>query len=219
MLNFVVFSVIFSISLLISKTKALLHHPALNKCSHGHTNRYSFDTKIDIFKNLFSDVKNNKRVELNLCNNIDNQKFELPPFKIKDTNALLSEISFIFISQLVISIYNTVSSSSFPGWNAPISAEILYSPLLSHTFSVSFYLSLFWVLSRWQSGSLDMYFTSLKDIFDATITQWVAVANLYIVTSLIYCSINHSEVSGIEVPLLSGVIAIFMSRVLYYSIL
>ena len=150
----------------------------------------------------------------------DEWKFEVPPFKINDKSALLVEIGLIIISQLLVGLYKAIDSPLFPGWDAPITAETFTSPSFIHTILVTVGLPLFWVISRWWSRSLeyDISFYRLEDAFDATWQQWIAVANLYISTSLIINSFNHVGVTGIEAPLLSGAIAILVARVLYYGI-
>lgn len=144
------------------------------------------------------------------------EKFKLPPFKIKDRSALLTELGFIIISQLLFGIYTAVFSTDFPGWFAPMKMETLSGPTVYH----SLFLCLFWICSRWWSKSLDrdVFFFRLKDAFDSTWQEWIAVANLYIISSLIYGTINHITVTGIEVPLLSGAIAVLSARVVYYGI-
>ena len=144
----------------------------------------------------------------------------LPPFKINDKSALLTEIGLIFISQLLIGLNTTLNSPTFTGWMSPVTADTLTAPNFVHCLTVSFGLSFFWIISRWWSRSLesDVFFFRLKDAFDATWQQWIAVANLYIASSLAYSFVNHVGVSGIETPLLSGAVAILVARVLYYGI-
>lgn len=148
------------------------------------------------------------------------EKFQIPPFKVNDKSALLAEIGLIIVSQLLVGLYNSSTSPLFPGWLAPVNLETFSSPTFKHTILVTGGLSFFWVLSRWWSRSLetDVYFFRLKDAFDATWQQWIAVANLYIGSSLVYSFMNHEVVSGIEVPLLSGAAAILVARILYYGI-
>lgn len=148
------------------------------------------------------------------------EKNQLPPFKVNDKSALLAEIGLIVVSQLLVGLYNSSTSPLFPGWLAPVNLETFSSPTFRHTILVTSGLSFFWVLSRWWSRSLetDVYFFRLKDAFDATWQQWIAVANLYIGSSLVYSFINHEVVTGIEVPLLSGAAAILVARILYYEI-
>lgn len=170
--------------------------------SRSHNRRHKFTS-------LFSDKKFTSK-----------DKFQLPPFKVNDKSALLAEIGLIIVSQLLVGLYNSVTSPVFPGWLAPINLETFSSPTFEHTILVTSGLSVFWVLSRWWSRSLetDFYFFRLKDAFDATWQQWIAVANMYIGSSLVYSFINHEVVTGIEVPLLSGAAAILVARILYYGI-
>lgn len=175
-------------------------------------------------RSSFLDLPSNLRrgVALSSSNNgyEDEWKFEVPPFKINDKSALLVEIGLIIISQLLVALYKAVDSPLFPGWDAPITVETFTSPSFIHAILVTVGLPLFWVISRWWSRSLeyDISFYRLEDAFDATWQQWIAVANLYISTSLIISSFNHIGVTGIEAPLLSGAIAILVARVLYYGI-
>jgi hypothetical protein len=161
------------------------------------------------FSPLFSDNNFTKK-----------EKFQPPPFKVNDKSALLAEIGLIIVSQLLVGLYKSTTSPVFSGWLAPVNLETFLSPTFQHTIIVTSGLSFFWVLSRWWSRSLetDVYFFRLKDAFDATWQQWIAVANLYIGSSLVYSFINHEVVTGIEVPLLSGAAAILVARILYYGI-
>ena len=168
----------------------------------------------------FLDIAAGKRPEILLFAQKTNRKFDLPPFKVNDVSALLVEIGFIMISQLLIGLYTSVNSPVFPGWLSPVTTETFTSSTFIHTMVITGGLSFFWILSRWWSRSLesDVIFFRLKDAFDATWQQWIAVANLYIVSSLVYSAVNHMGVTGIEVPLLSGAAAILLARVLYYGI-
>ena len=168
----------------------------------------------------FRDIASGKRHDINLFAGKRNRKFDLPPFKVNDKSALLVEIGFLMISQLLIGLYTSINSPVFPGWLSPVTTESFTSSTFIHTMVITGGLSFFWILSRWWSRSLesDVVFFRLKDAFDATWQQWIAVANLYIVSSLAYSAINHMGVTGIEVPLLSGAAAILLARVLYYGI-
>lgn len=168
----------------------------------------------------FRDTAAGKRPDTLLFAGKTKRKFDLPPFKVNDVSALLVEIGFIMISQLLIGLYTSVNSPVFPGWLSPITTETFTSSTFIHTIVITGGLSFFWILSRWWSRSLesDVVFFRLKDAFDATWQQWIAVANLYIASSLAYSAVNHMGVTGIEVPLLSGAAAILVARVLYYGI-
>lgn len=168
----------------------------------------------------FRDTAAGKRPDTLLFAEKTKRNFELPPFKVNDVSALLVEIGFIMISQLLIGLYTSVNSPVFPGWLSPITTETFTSSTFIHTIVITSGLSFFWILSRWWSRSLesDVVFFRLKDAFDATWQQWIAVANLYIASSLAYSAVNHMGVTGIEVPLLSGAAAILVARVLYYGI-
>lgn len=168
----------------------------------------------------FRDTAAGKRPDTLLFARKTKEKFDLPPFKVNDVSALFVEIGFIMISQLLIGLYTSVNSPVFPGWLAPITTETFMSSTFIHTIVLTGGLSFFWILSRWWSRSLesDVVFFRLKDAFDATWQQWIAVANLYIASSLAYSAVNHMGVTGIEVPLLSGAAAILLARVLYYGI-
>jgi hypothetical protein len=151
------------------------------------------------------------------------KKPDLPPFKINDLSLLLFEVGFIFLSQLFIGIYTVINSTGdfhFTRFLESKSLETFYSATVFHTFFASLGLSLFWVFSKWWSRNLDrnVFFYRLKDVFDATWQQWIAVANLYIASCLLYSFVNHVEVTGIESPLLSGAVAILLARILYYGI-
>jgi hypothetical protein len=174
----------------------------------------------------FGDLKYQERFKLKLNavqKDVDKwKKPELPPFKINDLSALLFECGFIFLSQLFLGIYTVMNSGDFhfTQFLESKSLETFYSATVFHTFFASIGLSLFWVLSKWWSRNLEknVFFYRLKDAFDATWQQWIAVANLYIASSLVYSFINHVEVTGIESPLLSGAVAILIARILYYGI-
>ena len=169
---------------------------------------------------FFRDTVAGKRRDTLLFAGKTKRKFDLPPFKVNDVSALLVEIGFIMISQLLIGLYTSVNSPVFAGWLSPITSETFTSSTFIHTIVITGGLSFFWILSRWWSRSLesDVVFFRLKDAFDATWQQWIAVANLYIASSLAYSAVNHMGVTGIEVPLLSGAAAILVARVLYYGI-
>mmetsp|Transcript_8191 Transcript_8191/g.8192 ORF Transcript_8191/g.8192 Transcript_8191/m.8192 type:complete len:246 (-) Transcript_8191:106-843(-) len=175
----------------------------------------------------FGDLKYQERFKLKLNaiqKDVDKwKKPELPPFKINDLSALLFECGFIFLSQLFLGIYTVMNSGEdfhFTQFLESKSLETFYSATVFHTFFASIGLSLFWVFSKWWSRNLEknIFFYRLKDAFDATWQQWIAVANLYIASSLVYSFINHVEVTGIESPLLSGAVAILIARILYYGI-
>ena len=176
------------------------------------------------FFRMFENNSRNKRLKFNQLsadkNFASKQKFQLPPFKVNDKSALLAEIGLIIVSQLLVGLYNSTTSPLFLGWFAPVNLDTFLSPTFIHTILVTSALTFFWVLSRWWSRSLEVnvYFFRLKDAFDATWQQWIAVANLYIASSLAYSFINHEVVTGIEVPLLSGAAAILVARILYYGI-
>lgn len=203
----------------------LFKNPVVNRinCHSTRHSEYSNDF-LPIVDSSFGDLKYHERFNLKLHSiqkDVEKlKKYELPPFKVNDISALLFEIGFIFLSQLLIGIYTVVNSADFPGWITPITIETFYSGTVYRTFFASFGLSLFWVLSRWWSKNLErnVFFFRLKDAFDATWQQWIAVANLYIASCLFYSFINHVEVTGIELPLLSGAAAILIARVLYYGI-
>lgn len=174
----------------------------------------------------FGDLKYQERFKLKLNaiqKNVDKwKKQELPPFKVNDLSALLFEVGFIFLSQLFIGIYTVMNSGDFhfTQFLESKSLETFYSATVFHTFFASIGLSLFWIFSKWWSRNLErnVFFYRLKDAFDATWQQWIAVANLYIASSLLYSFVNHIEVTGIESPLLSGAVAILLARILYYGI-
>lgn len=214
---------------------AFIHGSSASSASYFHSNirqsivQYHPAVKVIMMSRqsqntLFRDNMSEKRHTLNLYstpNKLEKgRRYELPPFKVGDISALLLEVGLIFFSQLVIGLYTTLTAKDFPGWMTPVTPETLQAPTFYHSILVSFGLSFFWVLSRWWSRSLErsVYFYRLKDVFDATWQQWISVANLYIASSLIYSSLNHVGVTGIETPLVSGAFAILVARILYYGI-
>ena len=208
-----------------SAASANYFQPNLMKCSVlYHPGIRLIIMKQEPNASYFRDVKSVKHPVSHLYSSPNKlekgRRYELPPFKVDDKSALAVEIGFIFISQLVIGLFTTLSAKDFPGWMTPVTPATLQAPTFTHSIAMSIGLSFFWVISRWWSRTLDrsVYFYRLKDAFDATWQQWISVANLYIASSLMYSALNHIGVTNIETPLLSGAIAILVARVLYYGI-
>ena len=142
----------------------------------------------------------------------------LPPFKIKDREALLAEFTGIFGSQLLVSIYRTITDPTFPGWLAPITSDVFMSPRLQTTLENTVLLSLFWLTSYWTGSQLQqpMYSFRPANVFEFSLLQYVNVINQFIVAQLIYAYYNDAPAVGLEIPLISAFVGVVFSRLLYY---
>ena len=148
----------------------------------------------------------------------NNNRPGLPPFKIKDRAALLAEITGIFGSQLIVSIYSTITDPTFPGWLSPITSDVLVSPRLQMTLENGVLLSLFWLISYFTGSQLQqpMYSFRLVNVLEFSLLQYVNVINQYIVAQLVYAYVNDVPAVGLEMPLISAFVGVTLSRLLYY---
>jgi hypothetical protein len=198
---------------------------AFTRSSHStHVSRIGRDFGVSRGSGAFSSQLSNDETEkTNRLSSSEKRKkkFELPPFKIGDGPALLSEISAISASQLLVSIYTIGSSPDFPGWLSPVDINVLST---SPTFSLTLFnivsLCVFWVTSLWSCGCLanPSFLYRFKDAVDVSWTQWIAVANQFVLIKLLISVANGTPVTGIETPLLTGLAAVVAARVLYYNL-
>lgn len=145
-------------------------------------------------------------------------KAGLPPFKIKDREALLAEFTGICGSQLLVSIYRTITDPTFPGWLTPITTDVIMSPRLQSTLENALLLSLFWLTSYWTGSQLQqpMYSFRPVNVFEFSLLQYVNVINQFIVAQLLYAYYNDAPAVGFEIPLITAFMGVVFSRLLYY---
>jgi hypothetical protein len=144
----------------------------------------------------------------------------LPPIKINDYAALLTEFSGIWAGTLILAIYDTVQDTTFPGWLTPITADAMTSPRLAATLVNALLLSCFWFTSYWAGSNLQqpMYRFRLENVLEFSLVQWINVINQFIAVKFLYAYVNGVPVVGIEYPLISAFVGVFVARLLYYQL-
>ena len=133
-------------------------HILMNQCIRPTTTMLLTTFAPQLLFDRSSDDSNNSS-----ASSSSNRK-NMPPFKIKDREALLAEIAGISMSQLVVSIYSTITDPTFPGWLAPITTDVLMSPRLQMTLENVALLSLFWLTSYWSGSQLQQSMYSFRPV-------------------------------------------------------
>ena len=103
----------------------------------------------------------------------------------------------IIASQNAMAIYETTSSSTFPGWNSPIPSfqELCtHSTIFENDVILTFVLVSSWLFVGARYGLYNrdrIYFEDWPSILDITNQQFVIMTNIVIVSSLIYVYLVH----------------------------
>ena len=122
---------------------------------------------------------------------------KLPP--VATTVALPAlESLVIFASQNAVATWESSTSTSFAGWNAPVptSDELITSPYFEGTITSTVALTLVWLIVGWQyKGLYDSTFVntkwSLQTTIDLTNQQFINMANIVLLSSFLLLASLH----------------------------
>ena len=131
------------------------------------------------------------------------------------------EVTAIVASQAFCGIIEASSSSDFTGWTSAVpSFSELSTSNIFETFEISSTsLSIVWILAGYYHSLYDKDRNYKRTIFDDLNTQFIATANVSIVSYLLYIISLHIKfpINNVFIHLLSCYIFNLLFRLLYFE--
>ena len=128
----------------------------------------------------------------------------LERFKPRDPTYLVGDILALTLSEEFISLFNTLTSPNFEGWDTPVLVES-ESAVLKMLFKALVIAGSFVSSGILQSSYSEppYYFRSIWDALNYSQYQIVGMINVYLVFQLALAVIQHKPVDGIDSAVLS----------------